>query len=111
MRRASLAIRSDAVVAPAASCNPSPTAGAPAAPRRGQGDARRAQLQAAATAIAGRSLARRMTIARLADELSLSDEQRAALQEAVGWTGERVQLRKLHDTQTRALAAVIHTLG
>jgi hypothetical protein len=42
----------------------------PAAPRRGQGDARGAQFQAAATAIAGRSIARRVTIARLADELS-----------------------------------------
>ena len=51
-----------------------------------------------------------MTLAGLADELGLSDEERAALQEAVGWTGEGIKLRKLDDTQTRALASLIHTL-
>ena len=80
---------------------------ASAAPRPGQADARHAQLAAAATKIAGRSLGRRMTLAGLADELGLSDGERAALQEAVGWTGEGIKLRKLDDTQTRALASLL----
>ena len=51
-----------------------------------------------------------MTLAGLAGELGLTDEERAALQEAVGWTGEAIKVRKLDDTQTRALAGLIDTL-
>jgi len=66
--------------------------------------------RATAVLVDQRSLAQNKTVARLARELALSDEEVEAVLQRIG-AGKRTRLRRLGDAQTRLLAQIIRGLG